>query len=189
MMKYFVGSKANFDEGICITSFCARGVLSVGFFLLLFGLAGCGGVEKQSGDNQPLNLDEKPEKLDANSSPVAQPSLAMELIRISMSDDGQVFLQGSQIEDGTDANMTRLADRLTTLITQRNALIDNKGMSIKDAALRVSVSLTGNRSGEVRFTYGKVLNVCKDAGMALVTLDDAGALLAQKEYVETFKDQ
>ena len=79
----------------------------------------------------------------------------------SMSDDGQVFLQGSQIEDGTDANMTRLADRLTTLITQRNALIDNKGMSIKDAALRVSVSLTGNRSGEVRFTYGKVLNVCK----------------------------
>ena len=106
-----------------------------------------------------------------------------------MSDDGQVFLQGSQIEDGTDANMTRLADRLTTLITQRNALIDNKGMSIKDAALRVSVSLTGNRSGEVRFTYGKVLNVCKNAGMALVTLDDAGALLAQKEYVETFKEQ
>ena len=188
-MKCFVGSKANADGCICITSFCARGVFSVGFFLLLFGLAGCGGVEEQSEDNQPLNLEDKPEKVDANSSLVTKPSLAMELIRISMSDDGQVFLQGSQIEDGSDENMTRLAARLTTLIDQRNALIDNKGMSIKDAALRVSVSLTGNRSGEVRFTYGKVLNVCKDAGMALVTLDDAGALLAQKEYVETFKDQ
>ena len=29
----------------------------------------------------------------------------------------------------------------------------------------------------------------KDTGMALVTLDDAGALLAQKEYAETFKEQ
>jgi len=188
-MKCFVGSKANVDGGICITSFCVRGVFSVGFFLLLFGLAGCGGVEEQSGDHQPLNLEEKPEKVDANSSQVAQPSLTMELIRISMSDDGEVFLQGSQIEDGSDENMTRLAARLTTLIAQRNALIDKKGMSIKDAALCISVSLTGNRSGEVRFTYGKVLNVCKDAGMALVTLDDAGALLAQKEYAETFKEQ
>ena len=118
MMKYFLGSKANADGGICITSFCVRGLIRWFFFLLLFGLAGCGGVEEQSGDNQPLNLEEKPEKVDANSSPELLNLPSMELIRISMSDDGQVFLQGSQIEDGTDANMTRLADRLTTLITQ-----------------------------------------------------------------------
>ena len=60
MMKYFLGSKANVDGVICITSFCVRGVFPLVFSSALrFGWLWR--VETQSGDNQPLNIEEKPE--------------------------------------------------------------------------------------------------------------------------------
>jgi hypothetical protein len=171
-----------------------RPILYLTVFALLFGSC----TESPEQENLPSgelrDFLEKTKRLvkDRNGSPVetispARDFIALEPLEITMGDDGSVYLKDFEIKTEEDFPSKELISELKERKALRNQMIANGSKSVEEASLRLTISLAQNRSPEVRFTYAKVLEVCKEAGFVIHSIEEKEVILLDHEHIELLK--
>ena len=137
---------------------------------------------------------EKTQRLveDMNGSPLERSSpardfIALESLKITMGDDGSVYLKDFEIKTAEDFPTKELISELKERKALRNQMIANRSKSVEEASLRLTISFAQNRSPKVRFTYAKVLEACKEAGFVIHAIDEKEVILLDREHIELLK--
>ena len=160
-------------------------------------LASCTESSEQE-SNLPLwelsEFVEKTQRLveDMNGSPLetnspARDYIALEPLEITMGDDGSIYLKDFEIKTGEDFPNKELISELKERKALRNQMIANGSKSVEEASLRLSITFAQNRSPEVRFTYAKVLEACKEAGFVIHSIEEKEVILLDQEHIELLK--
>ena len=117
----------------------------------------------------------------------ARDFIALEPLKITMGDDGSIYLKDFEIKTGEDFPNKELISELKERKALRNQMIANGSKSVEEASLRLTISLAQNRSPEVRFTYAKVLEACKEAGFVIHSIEEKEVILLDQEHIELLK--
>ena len=90
----------------------------------------------------------------------------MEMIKVRIGDEGEVYLNGSEIEDGLDFEMPDLVGNLRQQKGMRDQLISSGLKSEEEAELKVQIESSGIAEHQASIS---VLNACSEAGVEKVT--------------------
>ena len=90
----------------------------------------------------------------------------MELLNVRIGEEGQVYLNGSEIEDGYDLEMPDLIANLKTQKGMRDQLISSGAKTKAEAELKVQIE---SSTLALHQTSISVLNACSSAGVNKVT--------------------
>ena len=90
----------------------------------------------------------------------------MDMLKVRIGDEGEVYLNGSEIEDGFDLLMPDLVANLKTQKGMRDQLINSGAKSKEEAELKVEIESSGIAEHQAAVS---VLNACSSAGVNKVT--------------------
>ena len=90
----------------------------------------------------------------------------MEMLNVKIGDEGEVYLNGSEIEDGLDLGMQDLVSNLKTQKGMRDQLISSGARSKAEAELKVQIESSTLALHQASIS---VLNACSEAGVEKVT--------------------
>jgi len=90
----------------------------------------------------------------------------MEMLKVRIGDDGEVYLNGSMIEEGLDLEMPDLVGNLKTQKSMRDQLINSGAKSKEEAELKVEIASSGIAEHQAAIS---VLNACAEAKVFKVT--------------------
>jgi hypothetical protein len=115
--------------------------------------------------------------------------IILEPLKITMGDDGTVYLKDFEIKTGEDFPTNELINELKERKNLRNQMIANGSKSLEEASLRLSITFAQNRSPEVRYTYAKVLQACKEAGFVIHSLEESEVILLDQQLADLLKKE
>ena len=90
----------------------------------------------------------------------------MELLKVRIGDEGEVYLNGSEIENGLDLEMPDLVANLKIQKGMRDQLISSSARSKEEAELKVEIASSGLAEHQAAIS---VLNACSEARVYKVT--------------------
>ena len=89
----------------------------------------------------------------------------MDMAKVRIGDEGEVYMNESEIEDGEDLEMPDLVDSLRNLKNIRDQMIAG-GRPKEEAELKVEIESSGIAEHQAAIS---VLNACSEAGVQKVT--------------------
>ncbi len=89
----------------------------------------------------------------------------MDMAKVRIGDEGEVYMNESEIEDGEDLEMPDLVDSLRNLKNIRDQMIAG-GRDPEEAELKVEIESSGIAEHQAAIS---VLNACSEAGVQKVT--------------------
>ena len=90
----------------------------------------------------------------------------MDMLKVRVGDQGEVYLNGSEIEDGFDFEMPDLVANLKVQKGMRDQLINSGAKTKAEAELKVQIESSGIAEHQSAVS---VLNACSEAGVNKVT--------------------
>lgn len=90
----------------------------------------------------------------------------MDMLNVKIGDTGEVYLNGSEIEDGLDFEMPDLVSNLKVQKGMRDQLISSGAKTKAEAELKVQIESSGIAEHQSAIS---VLNACSEAGVNKVT--------------------
>ena len=129
-------------------------MIDVTFLLLIYFMVTT--MLKQPEAELSIQLPGKPQSSDVT---------PMEMLKVRIGDEGEVYLNGSEIEDGQDFSMPDLVGNLKQQKGMRDQLIES-GTPKEVAELKVQIDSSGIAEHQASIS---VLNACSEAGVDKVT--------------------
>jgi len=129
-------------------------MIDVTFLLLIYFMVTT--MLKQPEAELSIQLPGKPQSSDVT---------PMEMLKVRIGDEGEVYLNGSEIEDGQDFSMPDLVGNLKQQKGMRDQLIES-GTPKEVAELKVQIDSSGIAEHQASIS---VLNACSEAGVEKVT--------------------
>ena len=130
-------------------------MIDVTFLLLIYFMVTT--MLKQPEAELSIQLPGKPQSSDIT---------PMDMLKVRIGDEGEVYLNGSEIEDGFDLLMPDLVANLKTQKGMRDQLINSGAKSKEEAELKVEIESSGIAEHQAAVS---VLNACSSAGINKVT--------------------
>tara|TARA_B100001769_G_C21592735_1_gene334269 strand:- start:64 stop:522 length:459 start_codon:yes stop_codon:yes gene_type:complete len=130
-------------------------MIDVTFLLLIYFMVTT--MLKQPEAELSIQLPGKPQSSDVN---------PMEMVKVRIGDEGEVYLNGSEIEDGLDYEMPDLVANLKQQKGMRDQLISSNQKTKAEAELKVQIESSGIAEHQASIS---VLNACSEAGVQKVT--------------------
>ena len=130
-------------------------MIDVTFLLLIYFMVTT--MLKQPEAELSIQLPGKPQSSDVN---------PMEMVKVRIGDEGEVYLNGSEIEDGLDYEMPDLVGNLKQQKGMRDQLISSGTKTKAEAELKVQIESSGIAEHQASIS---VLNACSEAGVQKVT--------------------
>ncbi|MDG1139304.1 MAG: biopolymer transporter ExbD [Opitutales bacterium] len=130
-------------------------MIDVTFLLLIYFMVTT--MLKQPEAELSIQLPGKPQSSDVT---------PMELLNVRIGEEGQVYLNGSEIEDGYDLEMPDLVANLKTQKNMRDQLISSGAKTKAEAELKVQIESSTLALHQASIS---VLNACSTAGVNKVT--------------------
>jgi len=130
-------------------------MIDVTFLLLIYFMVTT--MLKQPEAELSIQLPGKPQSSDLT---------PMELVKIRVGEEGEVYVNGSEIEDGFDLEMPDLVANLKTQKEMRDQLIESGVKSKEEAELKVQIDTATLATHQASVS---VLNACSSAGVEKVT--------------------
>ena len=130
-------------------------MIDVTFLLLIYFMVTT--MLKQPESELSIQLPGKPQSSDVT---------PMDMLKVRIGDEGEVYLNGSEIEDGYDLLMPDLVANLKTQKGMRDQLISSGAKSKEEAELKVEIESSGIAEHQASVS---VLNACSSAGVNKVT--------------------
>ena len=130
-------------------------MIDVTFLLLIYVMVTT--MLKQPEAELSIQLPGKPQSSDVT---------PMELLNVRIGEEGQVYLNGSEIEDGYDLEMPDLVANLKTQKDMRDQLISSGAKTKEEAELKVQIESSTLALHQASIS---VLNACSSAGVNKVT--------------------
>ena len=130
-------------------------MIDVTFLLLIYFMVTT--MLKQPEAELSIQLPGKPQSSDVT---------PMDMLKVRIGDEGEVYLNGSEIEDGFDLLMPDLVANLKTQKGMRDQLINSGARSKEEAELKVEIESSGIAEHQAAVS---VLNACSSAGVNKVT--------------------
>ena len=130
-------------------------MIDVTFLLLIYFMVTT--MLKQPEAELSIQLPGKPQSSDVN---------PMEMVKVRIGDEGEVYLNGSEIEDGLDYEMPELVGNLKQQKGMRDQLISSGAKTKAEAELKVQIESSGIAEHQASIS---VLNACSEAGVQKVT--------------------
>jgi biopolymer transport protein ExbD len=130
-------------------------MIDVTFLLLIYFMVTT--MLKQPEAELSIQLPGKPQSSDVT---------PMELLNVRIGEEGQVYLNGSEIEDGYDLEMPDLVANLKTQKDMRDQLISSGAKTTAEAELKVQIESSTLALHQASIS---VLNACSSAGVNKVT--------------------
>ena len=130
-------------------------MIDVTFLLLIYFMVTT--MLKQPEAELSIQLPGKPQSSDIT---------PMDMLKVRIGDEGEVYLNGSEIEDGFDLLMPDLVANLKTQKGMRDQLINSGLKSKEEAELKVEIESSGIAEHQAAVS---VLNACSSAGVNKVT--------------------
>ena len=130
-------------------------MIDVTFLLLIYFMVTT--MLKQPEAELSIQLPGKPQSSDVT---------PMEMVKVRIGDEGEVYLNGSEIEDGLDYEMPDLVGNLKQQKGMRDQLISSGQKSKAEAELKVQIESSGIAEHQASIS---VLNACSEAGVQKVT--------------------
>ena len=130
-------------------------MIDVTFLLLIYFMVTT--MLKQPESELSIQLPGKPQSSDVT---------PMDMLKVRIGDEGEVYLNGSEIEDGFDLLMLDLVANLKTQKGMRDQLINSGAKSKEEAELKVEIESSGIAEHQAAVS---VLNACSSAGVNKVT--------------------
>jgi len=130
-------------------------MIDVTFLLLIYFMVTT--MLKQPEAELSIQLPGKPQSSDVN---------PMEMVKVRIGDEGEVYLNGSEIEDGLDYEMPDLVGNLKQQKGMRDQLISSGAKTKAEAELKVQIESSGIAEHQASIS---VLNACSEAGVQKVT--------------------
>lgn len=130
-------------------------MIDVTFLLLIYFMVTT--MLKQPEAELSIQLPGKPQSSDVK---------PMEMLKVRIGDEGEVYLNGSEIEDGVDLDMPDLVGNLKQQKGMRDALIKDGVKTKAEAELKVQIESSGIAEHQASIS---VLNACSEAGVLKVT--------------------
>jgi|TARA_X000000950_G_scaffold246380_1_gene303843 biopolymer transport protein ExbD len=130
-------------------------MIDVTFLLLIYFMVTT--MLKQPESELSIQLPGKPQSSDVT---------PMDMLKVRIGDEGEVYLNGSEIEDGFDLLMPDLVANLKTQKGMRDQLINSGAKSKEEAELKVEIESSGIAEHQAAVS---VLNACSSAGVNKVT--------------------
>ena len=130
-------------------------MIDVTFLLLIYFMVTT--MLKQLESELSIQLPGKPQSSDVT---------PMDMLKVRIGDEGEVYLNGSEIEDGFDLLMPDLVANLKTQKGMRDQLINSGAKSKEEAELKVEIESSGIAEHQAAVS---VLNACSSAGVNKVT--------------------
>ena len=130
-------------------------MIDVTFLLLIYFMVTT--MLKQPEAELSIQLPGKPQSSDIT---------PMDMLKVRIGDEVEVYLNGSEIEDGLDLSMDALVTNLKTQKAMRDQLINSGAKSKEEAELKVEIESSGIAEHQASIS---VLNACSSAGVNKVT--------------------
>ena len=130
-------------------------MIDVTFLLLIYFMVTT--MLKQPEAELSIQLPGKPQSSDVT---------PMDMLKVCVGDEGEVYLNGSEIEDGLDFSMPDLVANLKTQKGMRDQLISSGAKTKAEAELKVEIESSGIAEHQAAIS---VLNACSEAGVNKVT--------------------
>ena len=130
-------------------------MIDVTFLLLIYFMVTT--MLKQPEAELSIQLPGKPQSSDVT---------PMDMLKVRIGDEGEVYLNGSEIEDGFDFQMPDLVANLKTQKGMRDQLISSGAKSKEEEELKVEIESSGIAEHQAAIS---VLNACSSAGVNKVT--------------------
>jgi len=130
-------------------------MIDVTFLLLIYFMVTT--MLKQPEAELSIQLPGKPQSSDVN---------PIEMVKVRIGDEGEVYLNGSEIEDGLDYEMPDLVANLKQQKGMRDQLISSNQKTKAEAELKVQIESSGIAEHQASIS---VLNACSEAGVQKVT--------------------
>ena len=130
-------------------------MIDVTFLLLIYFMVTT--MLKQPEAELSIQLPGKPQSSDVT---------PMEMVKVRIGDEGEVYLNGSEIEDGLDYEMPDLVGNLKQQKGMRDQLISSGAKTKAEAELKVQIESSGIAEHQASIS---VLNACSEAGVQKVT--------------------
>jgi biopolymer transport protein ExbD len=130
-------------------------MIDVTFLLLIYFMVTT--MLKQPEAELSIQLPGKPQSSDVT---------PMELLNVRIGEEGQVYLNGSEIEDGYDLEMPDLVANLQTQKDMRDQLISSGAKTKAEAEVKVQIESSTLALHQASIS---VLNACSSAGVNKVT--------------------
>ena len=130
-------------------------MIDVTFLLLIYFMVTT--MLKQPEAELSIQLPGKPQSSDIT---------PMDMLKVRIGNEGEVYLNGSEIEDGFDLLMPDLVANLKTQKAMRDQLINSGAKSKEEAELKVEIESSGIAEHQASIS---VLNACSSAGVNKVT--------------------
>tara|TARA_B100000029_G_scaffold226088_1_gene223866 strand:+ start:745 stop:1203 length:459 start_codon:yes stop_codon:yes gene_type:complete len=130
-------------------------MIDVTFLLLIYFMVTT--MLKQPEAELSITLPGKPQNTDIKPMP---------MLSVVIGDYGEVVLNGSEIEDGSDLEMPDLVENLKTQKGMRDQLIATGARSKEEAELKVQIESSGIAEHQSSIS---VLNACATAGIEKIT--------------------
>lgn len=130
-------------------------MIDVTFLLLIYFMVTT--MLKQPEAELSITLPGKPQNTDIKPMP---------MLSVVIGDYGEVILNGSEIEDGSDLEMPDLVENLKTQKGMRDQLIATGARSKEEAELKVQIESSGIAEHQSSVS---VLNACAIAGIEKIT--------------------
>ena len=130
-------------------------MIDVTFLLLIYFMVTT--MLKQPEAELSIQLPGKPQSSDVT---------PMDMLKVRIGDEGEVYLNDSEIEDGFDFQMPDLVANLKTQKGMRDQLISSGAKTKAEAELKVEIESSGIAEHQAAIS---VLNACSEAGVNKVT--------------------
>ena len=130
-------------------------MIDVTFLLLIYFMVTT--MLKQPEAELSIQLPGKPQSSDVT---------PMDMLKVRVGDEGEVYLNGSEIEDGLDFSMPDLVANLKNQKGMRDQLISSGAKTKAEAELKVEIESSGIAEHQAAIS---VLNACSEAGVNKVT--------------------
>ena len=130
-------------------------MIDVTFLLLIYFMVTT--MLKQPEAELSIQLPGKPQSSDIT---------PMDMLNVKIGDQGEVYLNGSEIEDGLDFEMPDLVSNLKVQKGMRDQLISSGAETKAEAELKVQIESSGIAEHQSAIS---VLNACSEAGVEKVT--------------------
>ena len=130
-------------------------MIDVTFLLLIYFMVTT--MLKQPEAELSIQLPGKPQSSDVT---------PMDMLKVRVGDEGEVYLNGSEIEDGLDFSRPDLVANLKTQKGMRDQLISSGAKTKAEAELKVEIESSGIAEHQAAIS---VLNACSEAGVNKVT--------------------
>ena len=130
-------------------------MIDVTFLLLIYFMVTT--MLKQPEAELSIQLPGKPKSSDVT---------PMEMLNVRIGDEGQIYLNGSEIEDGLDLEMPDLVANLKTQKGMRDQLISSGAKTKQEAELKVQIESSTLALHQASIS---VLNACSSAGVDKIT--------------------